>query len=158
MRNVHEVYECLKIDSLKTVVFNGWIKGIDSKTGNDFHACIMSLQVSRKEFSKLNLERVDPRECFRNLKGISAGPLSEIAPIKPILDLNRCDSRFVTPRDILDKLEDGTNLAEMDWEEFEHLVRELFVKIFSGENCEVNVKWYLIEFNLKLSTIFYIEI
>lgn len=55
------------------------------------------------------------------------------------MDLNRCDSRFVTSRDVLDKLEDGTNLAEMDWEEFEHLVRELFVKIFSGENCEVNV-------------------
>lgn len=139
LKNVYEVYESLKIDSLKTVVFNGWIEGIDRKTGNDYHACIMSLQVSREEFSKLNLERVNPKECFRNLKGISAGPLSKLAPIKPILDLNRSDSRFVTPREVLDKLDDGTNLAEMDWEEFEHLVRELFAKIFSGENCEVKV-------------------
>lgn len=139
LRNVYEVYESLKIDSLKTVIFNGWIKGIDPKTGNDYHACIMSLQASREEFSKLNLKRVNPKECFKNLKGISAGPLSELAPIKPILDLNRNDSRFVTPREVLDKLDDGTNLAEMDWEDFEHLVRELFEKIFTGENCEVKV-------------------
>ncbi|EES50371.1 restriction endonuclease [Clostridium botulinum] len=55
------------------------------------------------------------------------------------MDLNRNDSRFVTPIEVLNNLEEGTNLAEMDWEDFEHLVRELFEKIFSGENCEVKV-------------------
>lgn len=139
LRNVYEIYESLKLDLLKTVVFNGWVSGVDKKTGNDFYACIMSLQVSREDFSKLNLGRVNPKECFKNLKGISAGPLSELAPVKPILDLNRNDSRFVIAREILNKLDDGTNLAEMGWEDFEHLVRELFEKIFSGENCEVKV-------------------
>ncbi|NFH70753.1 restriction endonuclease [Clostridium botulinum] len=139
LRNIYEVFESLKIKEINAVVFNGWIKGIDIKTGNDYHACIMSLQANREEFSNLKLERVSPKECFKNLKGISAGPLSELAPIRPILDLNRNDSRFVTPIEVLNNLEEGTNLAEMDWEDFEHLVRELFEKIFSGENCEVKV-------------------
>jgi len=36
-------------------------------------------------------------------------------------------------------LDEGVNLAEMDWEDFEYLVRELFEKIFSDDGSEVRV-------------------
>jgi restriction system protein len=99
----------------------------------------MSCQASREEFEALNLERVDPKECFRNLKGISAGPLAHLAPVRPILDIKKEDSRFVESRDVLAGLNAETNLATMDWEDFEHLVRELFARVFSKDGAEVKV-------------------
>jgi restriction system protein len=33
----------------------------------------------------------------------------------------------------------GTNLAAIGWEEFEHLIRELFEKEFSGDGGEVKI-------------------
>lgn len=39
---------------------------------------------------------------------------------------------FIVVKEVLDKLDDGTNLAEMDWEYFEHLVRELFNTYFKS--------------------------
>jgi restriction system protein len=53
--------------------------------------------------------------------------------------MNRTDSRFVDARDVLDSLGNNTNLAAMDWQDFEHLIRELFEKEFSGGGTEVKI-------------------
>ena len=74
-----------------------------------------------------------------NLHGKSAGKLVEIIPIEPILSMNRKDSRFVDSKAILNSLGTETNLAAMDWQDFEHLIRELFEKEFSGRGTEVKV-------------------
>lgn len=136
---IHRVFSEAYSQAIKSVVFNGWVTGVDRKTGNDFTSCILSVQVSREAFQVLNLERVEPRECVRSLKGLVAGPLAQLAPVKPIMDLNRDDKRFVESREILDSLDESDNLAVMDWEDFEHLVRELFGKVFGGEGQEVRV-------------------
>lgn len=139
LRTIHEVFESVYIDDVQNVVFNGWVKGIDKKTGNDFHSCILSCHVSKAEFLVYNLERVEPKECFKNLKGLAAGPLAHLAPVRPILELRTDDTRFVESHSVLEYLDSSTNLAEMDWEEFEHLVRELFSSVFSSEQGEVKV-------------------
>lgn len=124
---------------VKSVVFNGWVNGIDKKTGNDFTSCILSVQASHDEFLSLNLERVVPKECFRSLKGVTAGPLAQLAPVRPVLDLSRQDKRFIESREVLEGLDSSDNLATMDWEDFEHLVRELFGKVFGGDGAEVRI-------------------
>ncbi|AWX54905.1 restriction endonuclease [Brevibacillus brevis] len=139
LRTIHEVFEAVYIRDVKSVVYNGWVSGIDSKTGNDFRSCIMSCQAEREAFEKFNLERVDPRECFKGLKGLSAGPLAQLAPVRPVMEIRRDDSRFVESRDVLADINSTTNLATMNWEDFEHLVRELFAKVFSKDGAEVNV-------------------
>jgi restriction system protein len=68
-----------------------------------------------------------------------AWPLAQLAPVKPIMDLNREDSRFIESRDVLASLDATDNLATTDWEDFEHLVRELFAKVFSNDGAEVRV-------------------
>jgi len=138
LRTIHEVFSSTP-GAIKSVVFNGWAKTIDSRTGKEIHACIISCQAPREQFESFNLERVSPKECFRNLKGISAGPLSEMAPVRPIIALNKKDSRFIPPRDISSALGESTNLATMDWADFEHLVRQLFEKVFSKNGGEVHV-------------------
>lgn len=136
---MHRVFRDATSEALQAIVFNGWVTGIDRKTGNDFTSCILSVRATRPAFQALNLERVDPKECVRNFKGLVAGPLAQLAPVKPILDLNREDSRFIESREVLANLGTGDNLAEMEWEDFEHLVRELFAKVFGEDGAEVRV-------------------
>lgn len=139
LRTINEVFQSVSLPSIQTVVFNGWITGTDKQTGNEFSSCLLSCQAFRYEFETFNLDRVDPKECFRKLKGLSAGPLAQLAPVRPILNLSREDKRFVESQEVLANLNSETNLATMDWQDFEHLVRELFSSEFSGENVDVKV-------------------
>lgn len=139
LRTTHEIFESVYVDDVQTVVFNGWVQAVDPKTGQDFDSCIVSCQAQREQFESFNLERVGPKECFKNLKGLAAGPLAQLAPVKPIFDISRDDKRFVASQDVLEALDDSMNLAEMDWADFEHLVRELFSFYFSKNGGEVNV-------------------
>ncbi len=140
LRVIHELFKGVSNDKLlEIVVFNGWIHSIDKSTGKEFDACILSVQAGREEFEQIKLDRVDPKECLRGLKALSAGQLYNLAPVKPIMELNREDKRFVASMEVMDSLETDTNLATMPWDEFEHLVRELFSKIFTRDGCEVQV-------------------
>jgi restriction system protein len=63
----------------------------------------------------------------------------DVAPVTPIQQIERDDSRFTDGRAIGDELQGGENIAAMDWEDFEHLIRELFGKEFSKGGGEVKV-------------------
>lgn len=140
LRTISEVLRAVySPEHVTAVVFNGWINGVDPKTGKKFTACIISCLANRDDFEKLDLAHVDPKECIRGLKGLVAGPLAQLAPVKPIMHLNREDSRFVQSKEVLASLSSSDNLAEMPWEDFEHLIRELFSRIFSTDGSEVRV-------------------
>jgi restriction system protein len=53
--------------------------------------------------------------------------------------MDREDRRFVDGYDVGSGLTAETNLAAMSWEDFEHLVRELFEKEFQSRGGEVRV-------------------
>jgi restriction system protein len=55
------------------------------------------------------------------------------------MQINREDRRFVQAYEVASRLDEGYNLAAMDWEDFEHLVRELFEKEFTQSGGEVKV-------------------
>jgi len=139
LRTIHEICEADYQRSVDIVVFNGWVQGVDKKSGEDFLNCIISLQVGRTEFEQIKLERVDPAECVRHLRGVSAGSLINLAPVRPILQLNTADERFITAMNVLDELEEKTNLAVMAWQDFEVLVRDLIRKEFAHDGCNVEV-------------------
>ena len=79
----------------------------------------------------INLLNIDPKMCFKFLKGIGSSKLFSLAAITPILQIQKPDHRFVQGYDVANELEETFNLATMDWEDFEHLIRELFEKEFS---------------------------
>ena len=87
----------------------------------------------------IDLMNVDPKICFKNLKGIGSSKLFGITPIQPIITINRNDKRFVSSYDVVGILDEGYNLAAMGWEDFEHLIREVFQKEFSYNGGEVKV-------------------
>jgi restriction system protein len=139
LRTIHELYAADESGVLKSVVFNGWVQSIDKATGAETHGCILSVQASREEFLEINLGQVEPRACFRKLKGVASSKLVELTPVRPILTISREDHRFVEGYAVADRLDDRTNLAAMDWIDFENLIRELFEKVFSKNGGEVKI-------------------
>jgi restriction system protein len=49
------------------------------------------------------------------------------------------DPRFIEGHEVASVLDEGYNLATMAWEEFEHLVRQLFEEEFARGGAEVHV-------------------
>jgi HJR/Mrr/RecB family endonuclease len=124
---------------IKLLVLNGWVNFREPATGSETKAYTASLMVEPRQLEALNLQNLDPVVAFENLHGKSAGKLIDIIPIEPMLALKKADSRFVDGRQVLNSLDNRTNLAQMDWQEFEHLIRELFDKEFSGRGAEVKI-------------------
>jgi restriction system protein len=136
------LYKLFSVDSseaLAAVVFNGWVRQINRATGTEVHPCILSVHVEKQKFLALDLLQVDPRSCFKGLQGISGRQLADASPIQPVLSMNREDSRFVAAYPVAETLDRSTNLAAMDWLDFENLIRELFEKEFSGNGTEVKI-------------------
>jgi hypothetical protein len=77
--------------------------------------------------------------AHRPLKGVASPQINSLTPVRPIITIDRSDQRFVSSHDVIDGMGVGTNLAAIGWEEFEHLIRELFGKVFSAGGGEVKV-------------------
>jgi restriction system protein len=125
-------------NSIKAVVINGWANFIDKATGQQKTAYCCSLYVSKEQILSWNLEELDPIAAFSALKGNAAKNI-EITPIAPMLSISTSDDRFVEAKEVLGNLDQGENIAAMDWEDFEHLCRQLFEKAFAEKGAEVKV-------------------
>lgn len=136
---IYMIFSSDTVNACKAITYNGYVDYIDTATGNDTNACIISVHCTKSDFKNLNLKRVEAKECLKGLKAIRAAALSTLTPVKPIMQLNKNDSRFIAARSVLDDIEVDYNLSEMPWEDFEHLVRELFAMLFSQEGAEVKV-------------------
>lgn len=93
--------------------------------------------VDRGTFMEIDLLHVDPKRCFKSLKGVSAAKLIDIVPVQPVLQINKEDHRFIVGKNV--PINEGTNLAAMPWEDFEQLVREIFEMEFAQNGGDVRV-------------------
>ncbi|WP_035276490.1 restriction endonuclease [Desulforegula conservatrix] len=139
LRTVHELFEADIVNAVDAIVFNGFSKHIDQSTGKAVNPCIMSVQSKKEDFMAINLANIDPKACFKSLKGVGSAKLSTLTPIAPIIMFDRSDKRFVDSYSVAAALDDSVNLAEMGWEDFEHLIREVFESEFSSSGGEVKV-------------------
>lgn len=139
LRTIHELFEADVVDALEAISFNGWVNSINKATGKENNNCILSIQVKKNNFLEIDLLNVDPKICFKNLKGVSSSKLCTLTPIQPILQISKLDKRFVAGYDVAYTIDHATNLAAMGWEDFEHLIRELFQKEFVSNGGEVKV-------------------
>ncbi len=139
LRSVHELFEADTIGALDSIAFNGFVDSIDKGTGQNIRPCILSLHVQKSEFLNVTLSQVEPKACFKNMKGVGSSKLHSLTPIAPILQMDRTDKRFVEARSVEGTLDEATNLAAIDWEDFEHLIRELFEEEFTSSGGEVKI-------------------
>ena len=137
IRSIAEIFHFDDLKKVDTVCFNGRLKTRNQATGQLMDNCILSVQVNRQEFETIDLKYVDCKACFKHFKGVSGAKLHDQSPVVPLIQLDKTDKRFVEAHAV--EIDNSTNLATMDWEEFEHLVRELFDLEFNVNGGEVKI-------------------
>lgn len=140
LQTLNYIFAMSKDDSLiETVVINGKVKTIDKSIGKSIEPYILSVRATRKDFEDIDLDNVDPKAWFKSSKGISAPILADVTPVAPVLNMKRTDNRFIEGYDVADSLDDSINLAAIDWQDFENLIREIFEKEFNANGGEVRI-------------------
>jgi restriction system protein len=139
LRIAYEIMRNDTANTIKLLVVNGWVEYNNPATGLLTRAYTSSLAVNHSQIDNLNLSLIEPLTAFQSLKGKSAGTLIDIIPISPLLSLDKNDKRIIQTKEVIDNLNVATNLAAMDWVDFENLIAELFQKEFSDKGAEVKL-------------------
>lgn len=129
LRTIHEVSEADQNGHIDVVVFNGFVQTIDPSTGRDIRPCLISVRTTRNTYQELNLARVHKKACLRNLGAQVSPRPAEMQPVKPLIEFDMVDSRYIEGSDVLEDLESRPNLMELSPFEFENLVTNLFSRM-----------------------------
>jgi Restriction endonuclease len=124
---------------VERIAVNCWSRFFEPSSGRLKDAFVASLTAQKREIAEINLQRADALEAFRALRGTYIYNVQEVVPIEPSIRLDKEDDRFVVGREVLDGMAQGQNLAAMDWQDFEHLIRELLSKEYADKNAEVKI-------------------
>lgn len=89
----------------------------------------MTVRVSRDAFLELDLMNVEPLACLKGLNASVSKSPSELVPVRPILEFDMVDPRFVQESDVLGALDERPNLMELSPRDFESLITNLFEKM-----------------------------
>jgi len=126
LRTIHEVIEADQGNHIDVVVFNGFIQTVDPATGHDVSPHLISVRTSVDEFNNIILDKVDKAVCLRNLGAHVSPRPEEAVAVRPLIEFNMVDPRFVEKSDVLSDLEFRPNLMDLDPFEFENLISNLF--------------------------------
>jgi restriction system protein len=95
LRTLHEVFSADKAwQTVDTVVFSGYVNGIDRGTGRPARPCLVSVRTSPDLSTSFDLQHVDPAACLRALHAALSKSPEELIPVEPVFGLNVVDSRL----------------------------------------------------------------
>lgn len=129
LRTLYELFKADRMEYLGNIVFNGCVASIDKGTGRPVRTCVVTVRTSREMFLQFNLSHVDPQACLTVLNASVSKSPTELVPVRPVLDFNMVDPRFIEESDILSGLDQRPNLMELTPSEFESLITNLFQKM-----------------------------
>lgn len=129
LRTLDELFEADRAGHLDTIVFNGYVDTIDPATGKPAKPHLISLRTTRGAFLELDLAHVEPLQCLKGLNASVSRTPSELVPVRPVLEFDMVDPRFIQESDVLGALDQRPNLMELSPSEFEGLIRDLFQRM-----------------------------
>jgi len=129
LRCTHECFTADAAQQVEILTFNGFVNATDPATGNAIHPCLISMRVTKERFFGLLLDRVDLKACLRNLGAQVSPQPAELLPVKPIVEFDMVDKRFIDEKDVLSELDARPNLMDLTPAEFEALVGNLFTRM-----------------------------
>jgi len=137
LRSAYEIKSLPVMRRIGTLAVN--VKTIIKNPANGLDATLnlASVMMPIDILHAIDIQHVDAEAFFRKQNGIAAASLSENIEVAPIIKFDKNDNRFIEARTINPQI--GENLAEIPWEDFEHLVRQLFEKHFSDKNVDVKI-------------------
>lgn len=111
----------------RDLVVNLWAKGTSPATGQESRDCVLSVKCASVAIQELRLRAIDPLVCLRSLRGsVVDNTKSGTRPIRPLIDFDKNDPRFIAGANLVATLDTRPNLMEMTPTEFEQLVTDLF--------------------------------
>jgi restriction system protein len=129
LRTLHELFESDQGRHVDVAVFNGVLHTIDPGSGRPIKPCLVTLRTTRETFGELDVSRVEPIACLKHLSaGVSKNP-AELIPVRPVLEFDMVDPRFVAESDAMTLVDERPNLMELSPTEFESLIQNLFAKM-----------------------------
>jgi restriction system protein len=129
LRTVVGIFASDLFGILESMVTNVYVDTIDPATGKPVRPCLLTVRVTREAFDEVDFSRVEPLACLKSFGAqISRSP-QELMPVRPIVDFNMVDPRFVEKPQVLAGLENRPNLAALSPGEFEALITNLFEKM-----------------------------
>jgi restriction system protein len=129
IRTLHVVFAADVDHVLSTVVLNCFVDTVDPPTGQRVQPTLLSVRTSADIFAHLDLSHVDPVACVKGLNAHVSRSPHELVAVKPIVEFNMVDPRFIASTDVLAQLDQRPNLAELTPGEFEALITNLFEKM-----------------------------
>ncbi|MEV6827968.1 restriction endonuclease [Amycolatopsis sp. NPDC051102] len=129
LRTLHEIFEADRTGLVDTVVFNGMVTTTDPGTGKEVRPCLVTVRTTREVFADLDLALVEPLSCLERLNASVSKRPSDLAPVRPVLEFDMVDKRFIEETDVLSSLDQRPNLMELTPSEFEALIQNLFSKM-----------------------------
>ena len=129
LRTLHELFTADQGNHLDVVVFNGFVQTADPATGKDVRPYLISIRTIKEKFNEINLAKVDKRVCLRNLGAQVSPQPDELMAVKPVVNFDMVDKRFVNESDVISELDTKPNLMDLNPFEFENFVHNLFSKI-----------------------------
>lgn len=72
---------------------------------------------------------VEPIECLKGLSASVSRSPSELVPVRPLIEFDMADPRFIEETDVLSELDTRANLMELTPSEFEGLITNLFERM-----------------------------
>ena len=129
VRTLHELFEADRGAKIETIVFNGYVDSIAPATGQKVAPHLVTVRTSRDSFLQLDLRNVEPLACLKGLNASVSKSPSELAPVRPILEFDMVDPRFIQESDVLGTLDKRPNLMELSPSDFESLITNLFEKM-----------------------------
>lgn len=129
LRTLHELFEADQADALALVTFNGMVDTHDPASGKEIRVPVVSVRAPKMEFLGLRLDKVEKVACLRNLSAQVSNRPDELQAVKPIVEFDMVDKRFIEQGDALSGLQTRPNLLDLTPAAFEQLVSNLFSKM-----------------------------
>ncbi len=126
LKCIDTIYRSNPPGVIDCLTLNGMLDTIDRSIGQRVRVCLLSVRVTADTFRSLNLAQVQPEQCLKSLRASVSRAPSELVPVKPIVELNMVDPRFVDTTDVMSGLDQRPNLMELSPTEFESLITSLF--------------------------------
>lgn len=129
LRTLYEIFTADRGSKCDTLVVNAYVEAINPATGQPVSPYLVTVRTTRGVFFERDLAQVDPLACLKGLNaGVSRSP-AELEPVRPVVDFNMVDPRFIEETDVLSGLDQRPNLMELTPGEFENLITNLFEKM-----------------------------
>lgn len=129
LRTLYEMFKADRMGYVDIIVFNGYVTSIDKGTGRPTRTCLITVRTNRDTFLQLDLSKVDPLACLNVLNASVSKSPTELAPVRPVLEFNMVDARFIEETDVISGLDQRPNLMDLTPSEFESLITNLFQKM-----------------------------